>query len=242
MNASFSVRHLFDLYVNFSWSFSNMKKVISFSLWGNDPKYCVGAIKNVSLAKSYYPEWECWFYCGKSVPANIISELEFMGAKVIMKDVEGDWTGMFWRFEPITDPSVDVMISRDCDSRLSSREAIAVNQWLSTDRLFHIMRDHPAHATEILGGMWGARKPILGDMKHLMLAYNKGNFWQVDQNFLREVIWPRVAYSSCTHDEFFVQAPFPSPRKGNEFVGQVYDQYDVENQEYAMSLELAIKR
>ena len=28
------------------------KKIISFSLWGNNPKYCVGAIKNAELQKN----------------------------------------------------------------------------------------------------------------------------------------------------------------------------------------------
>ena len=120
--------------------------------------------------------------------------------------------------------SVEVMISRDTDSRLSKREAVAVNEWLNSGKLFHVMRDHPAHATEILGGMWGAKKPILGDMLHLIDSYSKGNFWQVDQNFLREVVWPRVAYSTYTHDEFFAKSPFPTKRQGDEFVGQVYDE------------------
>lgn len=219
-----------------------MKKVIAFSLWGENPKYCVGAVKNAEIAKVFYPGWETWFYCGKSVPEKTVNDLESLGAKIIRKEEQGDWTGMFWRFEPISHPEVEVMISRDTDSRLSTRESYAVNEWLKSGKLFHTMRDHPAHSTEILGGMWGARKPILGDMMHLIAAYTKGNFWQVDQNFLREVIWPRVAYTTFTHDEFFAKSPFPESRVGAEFVGQVYDENDVPNSEYASSLMKAISR
>ena len=219
-----------------------MKKVVAFSLWGNSPKYCDGAVKNVSAAKEHYPGWECWFYCGRSVPPETIQSLKDEGARVIMKEVDGDWTGMFWRFEPIADPSVEVMISRDTDSRLSRREAAAVNEWLESEKLFHVMRDHPAHSTEILGGMWGAKKPVLGDMMQLMKAYVKGNFWQVDQNFLKEVVWPRVAYTTHTNDEFYARAPFPEARVGDEFVGQVYDENDVPNVEYASSLRAAVGR
>jgi hypothetical protein len=219
-----------------------MKRVIAFSLWGSNPKYCVGSVKNASLAKEFYPGWECWFYCGKSVPTETLQSLRESGSRVIVKEEEGDWTGMFWRFEPIADPEVEVMISRDADSRLSNREAKAVNEWLETEKLFHVMRDHPAHSIEILGGMWGARRPILGDMIHLMRAYTKGNFWQVDQNFLKEVVWPRVAYSTYTNDEFFAKAPFPVKRQGDEFIGQVYDENDVPNSEYAASLRAATGR
>ena len=76
-------------------------------------------------------------------------------------DEEGDWDGMFWRFLPASDPSVDIMISRDTDSRLNSRESVAVTQWLEMGNRFHIMRDHPHHGTQILGGMWGVRGDIL---------------------------------------------------------------------------------
>lgn len=213
-----------------------MKRVISFCLWGNNPKYCVGAIRNAQLAKKIYPGWEVWVYCGTSVPESTISDLRENDAKIILRSEEGDWTGMFWRFEPIANPDVDAMISRDADSRLSLREKKAVDNWLSSDKLFHVMRDHPAHGIEILGGMWGARKPVLGDMIHLINSYNKGNFWQVDQNFLKQVVWPRVAYTTCTHDEFFAKIPFPSPREGGEFVGQVFDEFETPCSEFEYSL------
>jgi len=219
-----------------------MKKVISFSLWGKDPKYCVGAIKNSELAKSIYPGWETWFYCGLSVPEEIIKEIKKNEGKILLKETPGDWTGMFWRFEPISDPNVDVMISRDADSRLSQREKFAVDEWLKSEKLFHVMRDHPAHSTEILGGMWGAKKPILGDMKHLINAFTKGNYWQVDQDFLKSVVWPRVSYTTLTHDEFFAKIPFPTQRKEFEFVGDVFDQNEIRHPEYWKDIKKCIEK
>jgi len=32
-----------------------MKKVVSFSLWGDNPIYNIGAIRNAELAKEIYP-------------------------------------------------------------------------------------------------------------------------------------------------------------------------------------------
>ena len=201
-----------------------MKKLICYSLWGKDPKYTIGAIRNAEQIKEIYPGWIARFYCGTSVPAEITSQLLSLGAEIRPMPEEGNWSGMFWRFSAIADPDVSVMLSRDTDSRLTKREAMAVNHWLRTDKLFHVMRDHPEHNTEILGGMWGARKPILQDMVQLISAYNKGDFWQVDQNFLREIIWPRVAYTTCTHDPFFLKTNFPTEREKYEFVGQVWDE------------------
>jgi hypothetical protein len=199
-----------------------MKKVISFSLWGDDPKYTIGAIRNAELTPTIFPGWISRFYCGLSVPNDIIEKLNSLPhTEVIMMDTDGDWTGMFWRFYACEDS--DVMLSRDTDSRITIREKLAVDEWLESDKDFHIMRDHPYHGTQILGGMWGVRNGILKNMKELIDNYNKGNFWQVDQNFLRDKIYPMIENTSYVHDEFFNynthSKPFPIKREYGEFVG-----------------------
>ena len=52
-----------------------MKKVISFSIWGNGYRYLGGALQNVELAKHFYPEWVSRFYIGKSTSEDFISKL-----------------------------------------------------------------------------------------------------------------------------------------------------------------------
>jgi len=202
------------------------KKVISFSLWGDNPVYAQGAIRNAELALTVYPGWVCRFYVGTSTPEDVVSKLEAMdNCEVVRKDEAGDWTGMFWRFEAAADPTVDIMLSRDCDSRLNSREKAAVDEWLASDKSFHIMRDHPYHGTEILGGMWGTRGMIPG-IQQAMDSFEKGDYWQVDQNFLK-TIYEQVGPFAHVHDEFFEKKPFPTTRKGKLFVGQAYNEYDV---------------
>ena len=212
-----------------------MKKIISFSLWGTNPIYNIGAIRNAELAKLIYPDWTCRFYCGQSVPNSIINELKkFKNVEIVLMEEDGDWTGMFWRFYACEDS--DIMISRDTDSRLSEREKLAVDEWISSDKDFHIMRDHPYHTTEILGGMWGVRNGLLKNMKQLINDYTKGDFWQVDQNFLREKIYPLVVNNSFTHDTYFNyntnSKQFPSKSINKEFVGDVFDENENRHPEY----------
>lgn len=210
-----------------------MKKVISFSLWGDKPKYTIGAIKNAELAKSIYPDWICRFYIGKSVPLEIIDKLiSYDNTELIVLNDSGNWSGMFWRFYAATDPSVDVMLSRDTDSRLSTREKTAVDEWLKSNNVFHIMRDHPYHRTEILGGMFGMKKNAVPNLQELINEYNKGDFWQVDQNFLREKIYPLIYNKATVHDPFFEKKPFPTERQNKEFVGEVYDELENRNPEH----------
>ena len=203
------------------------KKLICFSLWGDNPVYTIGALKNAELAKEYYPDWICRYYIGSSTPKDIIEQLKvFDNTEVVEMEESGDWTGMFWRFYAASEPDVYAMISRDTDSRLNKREALAVKQWLDSNKDFHIMRDHPYHATEILGGMWGVKDYALLGMKKMINEYVKGDFWQVDQNFLKEKIYPLVKDSSFLHDEFFDNSPFPTKRKTGEFIGQAFDEND----------------
>lgn len=202
-------------------------RVVSYSLWGDNPKYNIGAIRNAELVKQMYPGWEARFYVGSNTPIETINKLRDLGSNVIEMGIVGDWTGMFWRFLAASDINVDVMISRDCDSRITQREVSAVVEWLKSGAMFHIMRDHPHHATEILGGMWGVRAPLIKDMDRLIVEYSKGDFWQVDQNFLREIIFPRVSQFAMIHDEFFQKSPFPTTRIGREFVGLAFDENDV---------------
>lgn len=214
-----------------------MKKVISFSFWGQNPKYNEGALQNMKLAPIIYPGWTPRFYVSsRDTDKSTIKQLKDLGAEVIEIIGDGDWRGMFWRFYPNDDPTVDVFISRDCDSRLNKREAEAVNEWLASDYNFHIIRDHPYHKTPILGGLWGSKKGCIRNIIGLINNYRGvEDKYQTDQNFLKEVIYPFVYRTAMVHDPFFEQRYFPSLRPSDfSFCGEVFDEnnnYNIEHRE-----------
>ena len=188
-----------------------MKKVISFSLWGDNPTYNIGAIKNAELAKVFYPDFECWFYIHQeSVPEETIKKLqEFDNSKIILKT--GDLNKikpMMWRFEAIDDEDVEIMMSRDTDTRFLLREKLAVDEWLSSNKLFHIMRDHPHHNFCILGGMFGTKKiKQLPNWKYIMNSFNQTGHRMYDQDFLRDYIYPLIKNNSTIHASFHKKEP-----------------------------------
>ena len=218
-----------------------MKKLITFSLWGNDPKYCVGAIRNAHLALKVYPGWTCRFYIPSGLSCEETQPGLFMGGElaktvdvllgientqVILMDEPADWRGMFWRFLPAGEDNVDVFISRDCDSRLCSREADVVKEWMEGPHLMHAMRDHPEHSVPILGGMWGAKKHAVPNMKELIDKWNKEDRWQTDQEFLRGVIWPHHYHKFLVHDDWnrfpiAKNMPFMDRRMDSDFIGSI---------------------
>ncbi len=204
-----------------------MKKVISFGLWGENPKYTIGAIKNADLATIFYPDWICRFYVAKNVPLHVIQELLTRNnTEVFIVNEKPDWTSTLWRFLAACDPFIDVMISRDTDSRLGEREMLAVQEWEHSDWGFHIMRDHPRQGARILAGMWGIKKGIITNMAELIEKFQKGDYYQVDQDFLRKIIYPLIHDNVLIHDPIFDKKPFPSERVGYQFVAQIFDEHD----------------
>ena len=99
------------------------KRVISFGLYGANPKYTVGAVHNVAAAKIYFPGWVCRFYVTSDVPDDIIATLKNLGAEIeTIPAGKGYISGMFWRFMVAADPTVDRFIIRDSDSRMNARD------------------------------------------------------------------------------------------------------------------------
>ena len=178
-----------------------MTSILSFSLWGDKPVYLRGAVENAKDAPRFYPGWTCRFYVDSAVPETLTDELKSHGAQVVrVVNDRGPFYGMYWRFFPMDDLDLAVMVSRDCDSRLTYREVAAVNVWLASYKVFHTMHDHPCHGTvPILGGMWGSRRIPNLNMKNLINGWNKYDAYGVDQEFLAKMLWPNVRHDCMRH-------------------------------------------
>lgn len=211
-----------------------MKKLITYALWGNNLKYTIGALRNCEMNRVFYPEFISQFHVDLTVPKNFIWELEEQpNTEVVFHPLVGDWTFSMKRFDPLGDKSVELFLSRDCDSRPSKREQFAVTEWIDSGKDFHIMRDHPRHGNyPILAGMFGARGGIVENYQELVNNFSKINYYHTDQDFLKNNIYPKVKNSCMIHDEFFEKKPFPTPRLGTEFVGDVFDENECRNEEF----------
>ena len=199
-----------------------MNKVVAVSLWGNDLRYVKGAIKNAHLSAKYYPDWEFRVYA----ETHLHEYLKDIPAKVLAP-IRGWANGRFWRFAPAFEADVDAMISRDCDSRISSREASCVEEWLASDKKFHVIRDHERHYDfPMLAGMWGVRGGLPQEIKTSISEWSKdASAYLVDQIWLGNKIW----LESNAITNVFVHGAKEktlNTNPGLDFVGQGYDQND----------------
>lgn len=205
-----------------------MNKIISISVWGSDPRYCIGAIKNAEIAKKLMPDWKCRIFVDSSVPRKYLDKLyDMSNVEVAEVDDEGVF-GAFWRFYSMFESEDNVTISRDSDSRISEREVKAVEEWLTSDKKFSIIRDHERHYDwPILAGMWGM-KGCLDERQHdIMIEYSKNHFYTSDQIYLAREIWPIAENDSLIHG--FKENEWMKESRDKveyDFIGQGYDQND----------------
>lgn len=203
-----------------------MNKIISISVWGSDPRYCVGAIKNAELAQTLFPDWKCRIFVDSTVPIKYVNQLYNM-SNVEVAEVDDDYLyGMFWRFYSMFQNEDDIVISRDSDSRLSEREKKCIDKWLETDKKFSIIRDHHRHYDwPMLGGMWGMKGKLDDGTFSLMEKYAQNHVYAGDQLFLKDVVWPK-AENDCIIHGFLEVDWMKETRDNNNFVGQGYTEDD----------------
>jgi hypothetical protein len=205
---------------------TNMKKIISFCVWGNNPKYCIGAIKNAILAKQIYPDWICRYHCDKSVPKDIIEKLKNLdNVEILMFENCNNWKFTTSRLFSLDDPNIEYIIFRDTDSRLSYREKAAVDEWILSGKSAHIMKDHPWHGSfPILAGMFGLKCGIVKNIADKLNNFQINEQYHYDQIFINNEIYPFIKNDCVIHDEIFEKKPFPTKRVNYEFVGEVFDE------------------
>lgn len=177
-------------------------KIISFSLYGDQPRYTGNLSHVIQSYKNIFPGWRCRVYVAADVAQQHISTLISEDCEVIMMQAKGiDARYTQWRFLAIEDKNMEAIIIRDLDSIAGEREKLMVGQWLASGKNFHIIRDHITHNTRIMAGMWGIKKNSI-DIKKESKKIQLSNTYGTDQLFLEKIIYPQIKHDVMVHDSF----------------------------------------
>ena len=104
------------------------------------------------------------------------------------------------------------VIFRDADSVVNERELGAVNEWLASDKQWHMMHDHKNHRQAMMAGMWGFKKAgMIGFNKKTIREHieewvslgNTSEGYGQDQNFLKQIIYPLADGNSLKAWQFW---------------------------------------
>jgi hypothetical protein len=203
-----------------------MAKIISFSVYGDNPTYSIGAIKNAKLAQDLFPDWIVRIFFDSTVPRHYIEQMASFPNVELLQFTDESIHGMYWRFYSMFKSEQDIVISRDSDSRLSARELRCVNEWIASDNKYSVIRDHWNHYHwPMLGGMWGMKGMMDQNIFIEMQNYAKHHYYFSDMVFLREVVW-QYAECDCMIHGFLEVDWMKETRDINNFVGQGYNEND----------------
>nr|XP_053653834.1 uncharacterized protein LOC128703260 [Cherax quadricarinatus] len=156
-----------ELMVHFSDHEATEKHlVVSYSLYGKFPsEYHSGLEQLAPLVVKMYPEWVMRIYLDLSLKQQRewACNLACNNQHIDLCDTSnisgvGDVrqsSGTSWRFCVVGDPLVERYIVRDADSPILQREVDAVDDWISSGKCFHVMRDNAHHGVSMVAGTWG---------------------------------------------------------------------------------------
>ena len=87
----------------------------------SDSSACDSHLSDFEKQKKLFPEFTVRIYACSKQPIKFINSLEKKNAEVILKKSNFPWEGVLWRILP-TFENHEVVLVRDCDTRLSERE------------------------------------------------------------------------------------------------------------------------
>lgn len=220
-----------------------MKGIISISLYGQSAVYAFGAVENVRLARQHYPGWHFVIHAERGHYA--IPRLLREGAEVVEHDPEPGCGGMFWRYAAADDIRFTHVIFRDADSRISRREAAAVEEWVKSGQIAHSLRDNPAHENvPLLGGGWGVKTGQV-NMAAALANWTRREGYGDDEAFLHHLIWPQVRFSLMRHTHVVregFERPWPDILSHWHFGERVAPHHDLKIRSVVLSPEHYAKR
>ena len=127
----------------------NKRYVLVTSLYGDNPHYTYGAVRNLQLHRILLPDWTVRIYMYRSrnnatahlaVPELVVNRLRLLGAQTVyVNDSYVDVDPRLWRYDVINDETIERFITFDVDSRLDEALETVAKRWLSTNSTHDVL-------------------------------------------------------------------------------------------------------
>jgi hypothetical protein len=174
-----------------------MVLAFSFCLYGpENPRYYDGMKENVFLAGKHFPDWKVYIYYAPDVVHTLVEHLSACSNVVMIPTGITGPKNMIHRFFAIDEPGVEIMMVRDADSRIHWKDRWAIREFVASPQLAHTIRDNVVHTARMMGGLWGLKKAsgisVRAEYSTYVEDTSLGHRNAHDQNFLADVIYPKV--------------------------------------------------
>jgi hypothetical protein len=186
----------------------NPKRIFSYCLYGTKIKYCLGMVKNLDQIKKLFPNYETWITIGNDVPQSYIDIYSsYKNVKLIHTNLNSGRL-MSYRLFPLDNPLVEIMFTRDADSRFSERDIWCMNEFMQSKYRIFTIRDHWFQRFPIMMGQSGFRNLGKIDIESLYKTFtnNRGggdiDRYNSDQYFADEYLYNRYINDILVFSEF----------------------------------------
>jgi hypothetical protein len=208
---------------------NNKMNTFCFCIYGTKAKYTQGLVENLQSIQTLFPSFHTVIHYAPDVPESYLEQYRSFPNTIL---------------EPITTeiPMMSRILSwkphityfvRDADSRVTLRDASCIKEFLASNKMAHVVRDHYYHKNRIMGGMFGIRVPADWNLQALWMAWKQTQPilppYGTDEKFLQEVIYPLIKDNMLLHTNvvaYLDETPTLIPveqTSDTDFVGNVYD-------------------
>ncbi|RNA06164.1 hypothetical protein BpHYR1_027956 [Brachionus plicatilis] len=205
----------------------------------------------LQFMKINYKNWRMRIYHDNSIDKSLICQ------KQCMDDTNGDlfdnvdfcdvtqmpvslfnkWRADYvhpdlWKWFALGDDFVDRVAIRNKKSCLISRETAAVDEWIKSRKIFHIMRDHPSQDKEVIDGQWGVFTWLDRNVSRYLFSVSTDQRildsytpnMDFSDSMLKDYLWPLTKNKSTfSHDSYYCEKyksiSFPTKRESNCYIG-----------------------
>ena len=175
-----------------------MKKIISFVVFGEDPRY----FANIPYILLAYPEiyrgFIVRFYVHKdSVHTKgyqLLQKVAEITNSVEVEIIQDESIGTkltIWRMKPLWESDVEIFLCRDTDSIINCPERKATEAFFKSSLGAHGIRSYALHSVPYLAGLCGFKPSIIIDkVKQKAKTFNEYVDWGHDNiDYCKEWIW-----------------------------------------------------
>lgn len=179
--------------------------IISYSLYGNNPKYYKYLDENIQYVNKFLPDWVIRIYLHDKVDQKLVKELEKKNIQIyIVHDnlvVPGNSAGAFWRFLPLCE-NKNVVV-RDIDNYLNKSNFLKTidNFFTFSDKKFKFTSGFPWPKEHIEAQHIYKKKDykIPMESRELMQHFHRSTFGS-DEVFLTKFLYPRLEPENISQD------------------------------------------
>jgi hypothetical protein len=186
-----------------------MKKLLVYTLFGEEEFYQKGLLYNIKHAQSLFPEFKIRLYVDSKLSTSVVRRMESPQTEIIVKKSSYKYNGLLWRFLPLSESNT-LSLFKDADLKLTDRDRWVATDFAKSDSRFYVLRDGPGWRSPIMAGAWGAKiESELIDVEALWEKWRKRQvkscseyLW--DQGFLGEKIYPLIRRSMISYTEHVI--------------------------------------